>query len=241
MHYKLNGSSFRHFKFVCQPYSNRTFCSLPGDKQSAHIPNKCTVWSLRSPVLPWIPFCLTLCTYIGFELKNQFSELLSAIEEHSFVLFCFSRKGIPILKVEKNLILTSSHLQLGISISRAVSHSCWVIMISFYAILLWTTKGYYGNLYSFPLFAFFEQVVSLTVWRKWHIHWDIIWKSAQNCFDHSWCNVKLRFLRQSVRTKEYFLEKKKSLPKSFNICQKLFFLTEISSLLDYHGSFLFLL
>lgn len=154
MQYKLNRSSFRHFEFVCQPCSNRTFCSLPGDKQSVHIPNKCTVWSLRSPGLPWIPsHTLSNTMYLHrFWIKNLFSELLSTIEERSFVLFCFVffRKSIPILKVEKNLILTSSHLQLGIFISRAVSHSCWVIMISFYAILLWTTKGYYGNLYSLP-------------------------------------------------------------------------------------------
>lgn len=105
------------------------------------------------------------------------------------------------------MLLTGSHLQLGIFISWAVFFSCWVIMISFYAILLWTTKGYYGNLNSFSLFTFFEQVVSLAMWGKWH--WNITWKSAPNCFCHSWVNVKLRFFRQSDGRVKYFKNQKK--------------------------------
>lgn len=135
------------------------------------------------------------------------------------------------------MILTSSHLQLGIFISWAVFLSCWVIMISFYAILLWTTKGYYGNLYSFPLFTFFEQVVSFTMWGKWHIHWDITWKSAPNCFYHSWGNVKLRFVRQSCRRREYFQGKKSS---SFNICQTPGFLTYWNFIITWVSWFIFI-
>lgn len=120
-------------------------------------------------------------------------------------IFFLTIKGIAILKVGKNLLLTGSHLQLGIFISWVVFFSCWVIMISFYAILLWTTKGYYGNLNSFSLFTFFEQVVSLAMWGKWH--WNITWKSAPDCFCHSWGNVKLWFFIQSGRITKYIKKK----------------------------------
>lgn len=131
------------------------------------------------------------------------------------------------------MILTSSHLQLDIFIGWALFLSCWVIIISFYAILLWTTKGYYGNLYSFPLFTFFEQVVSLTMWGKWHIHWDITWKSAPNCFNHSWGNVKLKFVRQSGRRRDFFLgggggSLPKYLPKTYFLTSWNFIFTSLS-------------